>query len=487
MSWAEVNDLFHRALDHPATERAAFLDEACSDPAVRAEVLSLLDAHDRAEAFIEPPAVPDVIGHYRVLRLLGQGGMGVVFLAEDTRLHRTVAIKALPPRFLDDPARRERLRREARAAAGLNHPSVATVHALEEIDGHLYIVGEYVPGETLRDELNRQPLMRPIDVAETGLAIARALEAAHAQGVVHRDLKPENVMRTASGGVKILDFGLARILADSANEAAAPSLSGDSGILGTPAYMSPEQIRREDLDGRSDVFALGAIMHEALTGTHPFAGADAPATIASILQADIAISGAPTPLTLAIARCLRKSAATRPSAAELVLMLDAARTQLHAALGGATPAGIPSRTYARGASWWWQFHQASATIFYALLLGPLWRVRSFAVDTRVGTLLFVIALVAVVVACAIRLHLWFAFRLDPTLPPGEHQRAMRWRRAGDLTFATVLAIEGLFALMGQAEWGVMLIASAAAVVVSFVIIEPTTTRTAFSRTSSAGQ
>lgn len=486
MSWTEVNDLFHRAIDVPAWERADFLARECADSSIRAEVLSLLAAHDRAGAFIEPPAVPSAIGHYRVLRLLGQGGMGVVFLAEDTRLNRTVAIKALPPQFLDDPARRERLRREARAAAGLNHPNVATVHALEEIDGHLYIVGEYVSGETLRDELNRQPVMRPIDVAETGLAIARALEAAHAQGVVHRDLKPENVMRTASGGVKILDFGLARILADAEGAANVPSLSGDAGILGTPAYMSPEQIRREDLDGRSDVFALGAIMHEALTGTHPFAGVDAPATIANILQADIVIGGVSTPLTLTIAQCLRKSAATRPSAAELAALLEAARTQIHTTMSGATPPSSPA-TFSRGASWWWQFHQASATIFYVLLLGPLWRVRSLVVDTRVGTLLFVVALVAVVVACAIRLHLWFSFRLDPALPPNEHRQAMQWRRAGDLIFASVLAIEGLFALMGQAEWGVMLIASAAAVVVSFVIIEPTTTRTAFSQTSSAGR
>lgn len=485
MSWAEVNDLFHRALDVPVASRAAFLDQACADPATRADVLSLLDAHTRAETFIEPPAIPDVIGHYRIVRLLGQGGMGVVFLAEDTRLHRTVAIKALPPAFLDDPTRRERLRREARAAAGLNHPNVATVYALEEVDGHLYIVGEYVAGETLRDELHRQPLMRPVQVAETGLAIARALEAAHAHGVVHRDLKPENVMRTTSGGVKILDFGLARILEDSAAATETPSLSGDAGILGTPAYMSPEQIRREELDGRSDVFALGAILHEALTGVHPFDSVDAPATIASILQSDVAIAGTPTSLTLAIARCLRKTASTRPSASELVLMLDAALTELDAVANGATPAATLPPAFSRGAFWWWQFHQASATLFYALLLGPLWRVRSFAVDTRVGTLLFVIALVAVVIACAIRLHLWFAFRLDPSVTPDEHDQAMRWRRAADLTFAIVLALVGMFALMGQTEWGVMLVASAAAVVVSFAIIEPTTTKTAFSRTSSA--
>ena len=152
--------------------------------------------------------------------------------------------------------------------------------------------------------------------------------------------------------------------------------------------------------------------------------------------------------------------------------------------------GVPPRaspTFSRGAFWWWQFHQASATLFYVLQLGPLWRVRGFAVDTRVGTLLFVIALVSVVIACGIRLHLWFAFRLDPASPPDAHHRAVRWRRTADLTFATVLAIVGTFALMGQAEWGVMLVASAAAVVVSFVIIEPTTTGTAFSVTASGGR
>ena len=225
--WHRVNELFHGALECDLDGRARFLDDACrDDPSIRAEVESLLAHHDdQATGLIRTPqreAAADIdegdsgdslvgrqIGQYTVTRKLGEGGMGVVYLAEDTRLGRSVAIKALTQEFTRDDQRRRRLRREARAAAALSHPGIATVYVLEEFDDNLYIVSEYVRGDTLRSELANGPLP-PGAVLNTAVEIARALTAAHEHDIVHRDLKPENVIRTPDGRIKILDFGLAR-------------------------------------------------------------------------------------------------------------------------------------------------------------------------------------------------------------------------------------------------------------------------------------
>jgi serine/threonine protein kinase len=323
--WRTVTDLFHRALERQPAERPSCLAAACADRQdLLDEVTSLLAAHARAGEFIERPAtvvaaealVGQSVGHYRIARVLGTGGMGVVYEAEDTRLGRTVALKALAPQYTADAGRRERLRREARAAATLNHPAIATVHAFEEIDADVFIVSEFVPGETLRDEL-AQGALAPIRVRDTGTAIARGLAAAHARGIVHRDLKPENVMRTPEGSIKILDFGLARFR----DAAAGPALTGDDAMLGTPAYMSPEQIRREPLDARSDLFALGVLLHELLTGRHPFPAPDPAAQLARILEADPAPLPDVVPPALAsvVRRCLRKHPAERPESAQAVI------------------------------------------------------------------------------------------------------------------------------------------------------------------------
>ena len=245
--WRRVNDIFHQALDQPADRRRAFLDQACEgDRVLAAEVASLLAAHDQAAQFIERPAVIEAapaippeptltpgqaLGQYRIDRVLGRGGMGVVYLADDLRLGRKVALKALAPELMGNPAHRDRLQREARAAAALSHPGIATVYALEEFDGQAFIAGEYVAGHTLRDELDRGPL-GPERTMATAALIARALAAAHDQGVVHRDLKPENVIRTPNGDVKVLDFGLARI-----RDVPAEAGAATSRFMGTPSYM----------------------------------------------------------------------------------------------------------------------------------------------------------------------------------------------------------------------------------------------------------
>ena len=485
-TWARINEIFHQALEEPPGERSQFLDRACAgDPRVHAEVLSLLSSHQRAADFIETPAesIPERVGPYRPLHVLGVGGMGVVYLAEDTRLGRTVALKALAPGLVGNAAQRERLRHEARAAASLNHPGIATIYALEEIDDHLYIASEYVPGETLRDEIARGPL-EPLRAIDTTIGIARALATAHQRGLVHRDLKPENIMRTPGGDVKILDFGLAQ----SSDPPSAPS-APSRGVMtfGTPLYMSPEQIRGDAVDPRSDVFSLGVVLYELVTGVTPFASADP----ASPMPARI-VDNAPghvSPVSLGhvervVLVCLRASPDARfASAADLLRALEEARSHLTSADHDRKAAPVPAGAAPREghAIWWWQFHQAAATLGYLLLLIPLWRVRDLAPWSS-GTLLFVVGLVGVVIASALRWHLWFAVRLDPAAWHDQHGRSSRWMLAGDALFVAILVAVGLLSLLAERLWGILLLAAAAAVLVSFAVIEPATARAAFGQT-----
>jgi hypothetical protein len=494
-AWTRIRDLFQRAIELPTDDRDAFVAGATQnehDEHLRREVLSLVAAHERATDFIEnsaaridPDDLPERIGNYLIRGLLGEGGMGVVYLAEDSRLGRTVALKAVAPKFVDDPARRERLRREARAAASLHHPGIATVFALEEIDDHLYIAGEYVPGETLRDELARGPLA-PARAVDTMLAVARALAVAHERGVIHRDLKPENLIRTPAGEVKILDFGLARIHDPSLTHTA---LSADGSVLGTPAYMSPEQIRGTTVDARSDLFALGVVLYELVTDVNPFAGHDPASTIARILEAEPerlrdrapsnASAAAIGQLERIVQTCLRKRAEDRfASARELVAALEDAQAALGTGLESARVPAAPERATTSGrAMWWWKFHQAAATIGYALLLVPLWRLRDF--SEPLGTLLFVGGLVGATAAGAIRLHAWFASDLDRARWHREQRQSAPWRLSGDLLMTSVLAVEGVIALLAHETWGILLVAASAAVLVAFAVVEPATTRAAF--------
>jgi serine/threonine protein kinase len=497
--WSRVTDIFTRALDLAPDARQAFVREAAgADEELGAEVLSLLEAHERAGSFIEDPApalAPDttgtlttaplapgqVLGHYRIAGMIGEGGMGVVYLAEDRRLGRAVALKALTPAWADDPGRASRLRREARAAAALNDPGIATVYALEEIDGRLFIASEYVPGETLRDELLRGPLS-VARARETVAAIARALAAAHARGIVHRDLKPENVMRMPDGRIKILDFGLAYF---QENDVTQTNLTGDRAI-GTPAYMSPEQIRGAPVDARADIFALGVVAYELLASKHPFAASTPAATLARIIQDDpaplatapaSAISD-PVPLSFddVVRRCLRKAPEDRyQSAGEVADALEAASlgpsvTSPDTRQPQPGPAG-------RGAMWWWQFHQAAATTAYVLLLVPLWRARSLSPGTP-GNWLFLLAVIAVVVAGTTRLHLWFAARLDDATWRAQQPRARRWTVGADGAFAIALLAGGFLATGADDGVAVLLVAASAGVLVSSVIVEPATSRAA---------
>lgn len=489
-AWARVNDLFHRALEAPPDARAGVVArEAGEDTALRDEVLSLLDAYSRADDFLSSPVlIPSVtaaaarigeaIGPYRIEGVLGAGGMGIVFRARDTRLNRTVALKALATEWTADDVSKERLRREARAAAALSHPGIATVYALEEIGDHLYIAGEYVHGETLRDEIRRgpQPASR---VAETGARIADALAAAHAHGIVHRDLKPENVMRTADGGIKILDFGLARMTADSAEP-----LTGAGRVLGTPAYMSPEQIRGGAIDFRSDLFSLGVVLHELATGTNPFAGADAASSIARVLEFDPPRIDAPRPDTPStsrsagalgsiVAQCLAKFPDERcGSTAELAAALHAA------AAGHVTPmsseTALPA-TATTSPRVWWQVHQAIAIAALLLLLIPLWYAHAVT-PGRIGLVLFLSGLAPAVGSVALRWHLWFALREYPQDWDRQRARIALAITSFDLAFVITLAFGAWLTFPDHEALVVLFVTAAIGVLIASVVIEPATAR-----------
>jgi serine/threonine protein kinase len=310
--WNRVEELFHAALDQPTEGRGGFLDRACgSDIDLRREVESLLRASCSGDRLLESPAVVHmglaggaappqrsawtpgmIIGHYRIVEPLGAGGMGEVFRARDIRLERDVALKTLPPELSLDRSYVERLRREARALASVNHPNVATVHDIEESGGQVALVMEFVEGETLARRLSRSSL-RIGETLAIATQIANAVQAAHRQGVIHRDLKPGNVMIARGGLVKVLDFGLAKrgqTIRHGASEAAPDAeLTSRSAVLGTAGYMSPEQTEGEEVDYRSDIFSFGAILYEMVAGLPAFRGETAAQRLASVLRDEPAL------------------------------------------------------------------------------------------------------------------------------------------------------------------------------------------------------
>jgi Tol biopolymer transport system component len=328
--WRQITELFHAARAGDPAQRDALLAEACrEDPALQREVAAMLAGDEKANAFGEAPLFTPTsrlepgcsLGPYRIERLIGAGGMGEVYRARDTTLGRDVAIKVLPPLFTSDPERRARFEREARMLAALNHPHIGAIYGVEDAEGVRGLVLELVDGPTLADRLTAGPL--PITEALTiARQIADALDAAHEKGIIHRDLKPANVKVTVDGQVKVLDFGLAKAFAgDGTSEdlAHSPTLSraatAQGVLLGTAAYMSPEQARGQALDRRTDMWAFGCVLYELLTGKQAFHGDTVTEILAGVLRGEpdwLALPAATTKQVRdLLRRCLQKDRTVR--------------------------------------------------------------------------------------------------------------------------------------------------------------------------------
>jgi serine/threonine protein kinase len=488
--WERVRALFERGFELPAADVGSFLaQEAADDSEVRAEVASLLNHHSLAGTFLEQPAAHDMlglltdaaalapgqtIGSYTIVREIGRGGMGRVYLAEDARLGRTVALKALPPELTGHPDQRERLRREARAAAVLAHPGICTVYALEELDGELYIATEYVDGRTLREQI--ESTIRPSceDVLQTARELAAALAAAHARGIVHRDLKPENVMRTTDGRVKVLDFGLAR-MESAAAAGAQPAITQPGALIGTPAYMAPEQLNGQAADARVDVFAFGVVVYEYAADVHPFAAATALAVAGRVLGAE------PTPLSTlrpdlspalleVVARCLQKDPAARfRSGAELAAALKQTASS-ESAVRPEPPLTRLPRTR------WWRTHQVAIVGLYFLAAVLAWQVKEW--RPGIAQAIFLTMGIAGTVGGVFRGHLLFTEALHPALLLPERRLADRVTAIVDSTIGVATMANGLLLAFDQPVASVLTLSLGVGVVLARFVLEPSTARAA---------
>jgi eukaryotic-like serine/threonine-protein kinase len=502
--WRQINQVFHAALERTGDARAAFLDQATrDDPDLLQEVQSLLETHARTAGFLDRPAYGvaadlilehgaldgKTIGSYRILHEIGRGGMGVVYEAEDERLGRPVALKALTPEFTRDALRRERLTREARAAAALSHPAIATIFALEEIDGELYIVSELVRGHTLREELGNGPLP-PERLITTLLDVASALAAAHEHGIIHRDLKPENIARRTDGQIKVLDFGLARTAPDGAGPTAT-RLTERGIALGTPGYMAPEQLAGEEVDARADIFAFGVLAWELATGEHPF-GADQAALVARMTEllegrGGVLSRALPIPGLDRIARrCMRAARADRyPSASLLLTDLRDVADRI------ARPPGTASRdsgadrfrdsggraAETANALWWWQFHQRAIAILNLTMPILGWWIRKVAGRPH-GSWIFFATLALATLSVTLRLNLSFVSRVQGELLVEQRRRLFPAILTSDVLLAVVLLAAAAIVAGTNDVLAAICLAVALVSLTSLALIEPATTRAA---------
>src|SRR6266576_6599369 len=310
-----VEEIFHAALDHEPDQVGAFLDTACEgDEVLRRKVEALLASHQQAGSFIETTVagiatriieneqadllVDRTIGHYKISKRIGTGGMGEAYLATSMAAGRKAALKLLPERFTGDAARLKRFEQEARALVGLNHPNILTVYEIGEDHSVHYIASELIEGETLRQRLMRGRI-EVGEAVEVAIQVASALAAAHETGIVHRDIKPENIMLRPDRYVKVLDFGIAKLAEQEGpmpkDEVLLLVETNLGSILGTVPYMSPEQARGAQVDKGTDIWSLGVVLYEMVTGHQPFMGDTPREVMTSVLEKE------PPPLTSSIA------------------------------------------------------------------------------------------------------------------------------------------------------------------------------------------
>ena len=474
-----VREIFEAALDRDASQRAPWVArQAADDPAVRDEVISLLDHHGRAGNFLTEPIVervPDLLadeavlaagtalGAYTIVKELGRGGMGRVYLASDARLGRQVAIKVLAPHLTRDGLQRERLRREARAAAALTHPGICAVYALEENGDELFIVTEFIDGATLRHEIASGRRPSSSEIIRTAREIAAALADAHSRGVIHRDLKPENIMRTRDGRLKILDFGLARL---EAAPAAGTFVTEPGLLVGTPAYMAPEQLNGGPVDVRADVFAFGALLYEYISGQHPFAAATPLATIARVLESearplDVQCPHVPGAVLECVERCLQKAADQRfRSAVDIAVALERADET------NAPQAG----------SMWWRIHQLVIMAVYIGVASLGWQIKEW-VRMPATVSLFIALGVGAAIGGVLRGHLIFTEHINRRNLGGERRRAAPALIVVDVLMAMALVADATMLTVWPLT-AMLTMALGVAMVLAAVVLEPATTRAA---------
>ena len=464
--WQQVKDIFNSAIAYAPEERSSFISRACSgDEELRSEVESLIASHEQSGNFIDQPAFEVAasllageraeltpgytIAPYEVISFISRGGMGEVYLAEDKRLGRKVALKRLPSTFTTNDDRLRRFEQEARAASALNHPNIITIYEIRQAAGSHIIATEYVEGETLRQRLVRAPLML-FETLNIAIQVADALVAAHKAGIIHRDIKPENIMLRPDGYVKVLDFGLAKLSEQTspAVAAEAPTIqvrTGSGIVIGTAGYMSPEQARGLSVDHRSDIFSLGAVIYEMVARRKPFEGDTPSDTLASILKTEPpslarVAPGVPPELVRIVNKSLRKDREERYQVVkDLWLDLKALKQELE--FQDKLDASVASEADANGTS------VMPAGDVTAAMSGPRHTVSGSAISHisesisieikrhKVGAALALLAVLLVAGAGSFGVYKWFHRE-----PPVEHFwdiRLTRLTNSGNAIDATI--------------------------------------------------
>jgi len=492
--YQRVSELAYVVSKLPEAERDEFLQRECPDAAMREEVLELvryiLPTDDNAPLILDTPRSPaqalspgNRIGPYEIEREIGRGGMGIVYRAQDVALGSPVALKVMHADIAWDEGQRARFLREAQIVRSLSHPGIVTVFQFHDFDGVLCIASEYIDGMNLRARLAAGALSLK-ETAQIGIKISEVLAAAGARDIVHRDLKPENVMCTTDGRVKVLDFGLAKnvdAITSSANHQWSTSLTGRHVIVGTPAYMAPEQLKGAAVDARTDLFALGTILYELASGVHPFDAGDPSVTAARILIHD------PKPLTTTprgrgaqldavVRRCLAKEPSSRYQSA------TALQSDLDKFVAGRSdePAPVPGPNHRQ----WWRVHQFAITAVYAIIAIAAW--RATAMGFIASPLIYAAAVCAAAASGSARMHLIFVERTNASKAADDVRRIGVFIRYADwlltaLFAASALVLVGMHPLVAATIAGFAIMFAYA-----FLVIEPATTRKAFPRRRSSG-